>query len=490
MVKRYLIGILALGLAPLLAHAQITKDATYKVESAATVSGGESTPLWLNANKHGVSSLDKQNGYIRAGVFRPMEADKEFTYGYGIDMVGGVNFDSKVTIQQAYLDLEYKKMRLSIGSKERVGELVNDELSSGALTLSSNARPVPQVWAGLPNYISVPGTNHWVSFRGHIAYGRFMDNAWQRKFAPADGRYTSDVLYHSKALYVKVGDKPNCPLTFEGGIEMNAQFGGTAYNYNGPGTKFTMPTGLSSYLKAFIPLSGGKDTPESDQLNVEGNVVGSWHASLAYKLNNGYKIRGYFEHYFEDHSMLFMEYPWKDGLIGMELTLPKNRWVDAVVYEYIASRDQAGPVYWDHTEALNVQISARDDYYNHGFYNSWQHAGQAMGNPLFTSPIYNKDGSITFKSNRLLAHHLGISGTPTSELHYRMLLSYSSNWGTYGIPFQDIKYNTSALAEVTYKPKKLSGWNFTAALALDRGAMLGNNKGMMIKVSKTGLFTK
>ena len=50
--------------------------------------------------------------------------------------------------------------------------------------------------------------------------------------------------------------------------------------------------------------------------------------------------------------------------------------------------------------------------------------GMAMGNPLFTGPVYNKDGRIMFANNRINAHHLGISGTPGKEWAYRLLLTY------------------------------------------------------------------
>lgn len=489
MIKKQILGLLLL--APIAVQAQLTKDATYKVESAVSITDGETTPLWLNANRQGLSSLEKNNGYLRTALFRPLEKGDNFTYAYGLDFVGTVNFYSKVILQQAYLDLSYKKMLLSIGTKERVGEMVNNELSSGSLTYSGNARPIPQLRFELPDYIAIPGTNNWLAIKGHIAYGKFFDNSWQKDFVNSKGRYVVDALYHTKGGYIKIGDKPNFPLTFEGGLEMSTQFGGIAHYYDAKEQtrrQFAMPTNARSYAKAFIPRSGGEDTPLSDQLNVEGNVVGNWNASLTYRFKNKLEIKGYFQHYFEDHSMLFMEYPWKDGLFGLQISLPKNRLVDAVVYEYITSKDQAGPVYWDHTPELDIQISARDNYYNHSFYNAWQHAGQAIGNPLFTSPQYNKNGSINFQSNRLQAHHIGVSGSPTSELHYRFLLSYSSNWGTYDRPFNDVKYNTSGLLEITASPKRMAGWNFTASLAFDKGGMIGNNKGVMIKVCKIGLL--
>ena len=47
------------------------------------------TPLWLNANKHGVSSLDDCNGYLRGSLVRSLESDstRRWAIGYGLDIV-------------------------------------------------------------------------------------------------------------------------------------------------------------------------------------------------------------------------------------------------------------------------------------------------------------------------------------------------------------------------------------------------------------------
>ncbi len=70
------------------------------------------------------------------------------------------------------------------------------------------------------------------------------------------------------------------------------------------------------------------------------------------------------------------------------------------------------------------QISAKDNYYNHYLYQGWQHWGMGIGNPLLPGPIYNKNGQITFISNRVLAHHIGFCGFPLSvaKLSYAALL--------------------------------------------------------------------
>ena len=82
--------------------AQFTKGMNYSVETGINFSGGEHTPLWLTANKQGLSSIEKNNGYLRAGIFRPLEDDKHFSYGFGIDLAGAYHFTSSFIVQQAY----------------------------------------------------------------------------------------------------------------------------------------------------------------------------------------------------------------------------------------------------------------------------------------------------------------------------------------------------------------------------------------------------
>ena len=115
----------------------------------------------------------------------------------------------------------------------------------------------------------------------------------------------------------------------------------------------------------------------------------------------------------------------------------------------------------------------------------------AMGNPLLTSPAYNEDGSITFKSNRVRSNHLGLTGDPTEEWNWRVLASFTRHWGTYATPLDRQRKQFSSLWEVTYQPKRIEGWRFSVALGLDRGNYRpGNTAGGMITIRKTGLLLR
>ena len=204
----------------------LTDSLHYRAELQATMSSGDNTPLWLNANKYGLSSLKTANGYLRGAVYRPLSADngRKFGVGYGADVAVAAGFTSKLVVQQAYVEGRWLKGVLTVGAKEYPMELKNNSLSSGSQTLGINARPVPQVRLALPEYWTIPALGRWFHIKGHIAYGKFTDSNWQQEFSTSSYHYATGAYYHSKAGYLKIGSPERfCPWSFEIGLEMAAQ---------------------------------------------------------------------------------------------------------------------------------------------------------------------------------------------------------------------------------------------------------------------------
>ena len=90
----------------------------YRGEAQVSFSSGQNTPFWLVSNKMGLSSIKKNNGYIRMGVFRDMDEDRKFSWGAGVDLVGAYNFTSSFVIQQLYGEIKYRCLGAMVGSKE------------------------------------------------------------------------------------------------------------------------------------------------------------------------------------------------------------------------------------------------------------------------------------------------------------------------------------------------------------------------------------
>ena len=224
----------------------------YCAQMAGVASSGDFSPFWLSANRNGISSLDNDWGYLRLGADGATTLKDDWSLSYGADVVGGKNLSSNLFVHQAYADVSWRWLQLSVGKKQRAGELKNAYLSTGALVESGNAAPIPQVRIEVPEYHDFFGTNGWLTFRGHIAYGCFTDGKWQQNWAAEGTRYANNILYHSKSLFWKVGDEARFPLTYEGGVQFASQFGGKIYNMmNRPGDNVEMPTRPKDFLTVF-----------------------------------------------------------------------------------------------------------------------------------------------------------------------------------------------------------------------------------------------
>ncbi len=497
------------------ASAQVSRlgqNIVYMGEASATISEHDIAPFWLSANRYGLEPVAGNTMYLRGALSRDLATDSHLKWriGYGADLVaygqGKVNVGQRtlatskdsasVFIHQLYGQIEYNAaLRLTVGSKEFDNEFANRYLSTGGMTSGFNARPIPQVRIETPAYIPVPLTDHWFRVKVMVAYGWFTDSKWQRKTIGADKLRTSNSLYHAKSIYLKLGDEARFPLTMTGGLEFATQFGGETWNVKKRSDDLSdtdlshvnMGNGLRSYWNALF--MGGSDPNDGDYKNVGGNHLGSWHGSLNY-MGDGWDIRGYFEHFFEDHSQLFWQYGWKDMTWGIETHLPQNPVASNIVVEYLSTRDQTGGIYHDATSNLPVQISGIDNYYNHHVYGAWQHWGMNIGNPLLLSPLYNDRSELRVQHSRVQAIHIGLAGDPMPCLHYRMLYTNMRSWGTYYNPLTDTERGQFMLAELTYNPPRLNGWSFTAAAAMNSGKLLKRGSGATLTVRKTGWINK
>ena len=459
-------------------------------EASGTYGSGEYTPFWHMANRQGISSHTNSAFHARLGVEGEHRfCSKNIILEWGADAVVGYNLASTVFVQQAFFDFQWKKIRVSLGQKERWGDLPNHRLSTGSLVESGNARPIPQIRLELPEYWNIPGTKGWFGIKGHLSYGWFTDGAWQEKFFSETSPRAKGTLYHSKAGSMRIGNEEKFPLTAEIGLHMVTQFGGTCYNTNRePGKYFENPVRLKDYFYALIPLGGDASYDAGDQANVAGNMLGAWQGAITWN-SDKWKLRTYYEHAFEDHSQLFWEYGlWTEQLIGIELELKKFKHISNIVFEYFNLKNQSGPIYHDKNSIFPDQISCVDNNYNHGKYPGWFNYGQMIATPLCTSPIYNANGTQYCYNNRVEAFHFGVEGDAQNWLGYRILYTRSNNWGTYSVPFKDIKVNRSALVELTFKPQAMKGWTIAASFAFDNGDLYGNNYGGMLTVKGYNIF--
>ena len=469
-------------------------------EVAGLTGSGDFAPFWHTSNRQGLPSVECSNGYTHLATVGNMQPNGVFCVDYGIDLGVGAGLENNMFLHQLYVDVDYKWLGISLGMKERWGDK-NHYLSSGALTWSGNSKPIPEIRAGIPDYIPISFLNNWISIKGQLGYGRLTDDKWRTKHS--SGSYVDGVLFHSKSLFLRFGDEERFPLQASLGLEMNNLFGGTRHI---DGKESPMPSDFDAYWIVLFPFH------KIEEQGNDGNSVGSWHLNFDYY--SDWHISAYYEHYYEDHSsMLGVEYKyntegeknfisfglrrnWFDGLFGIELNAPNDLlYFRSVVLEFLNTRWQCGPIC--HSAACNTdgmyvieEVDGRDGMYNHNIYDSYTHHGYAIGNPVLISPVYNNVGN-RFRSNRVRMFHLGVDGSITNQIDYRLLATTTQHWGRYGAPLKEVERISSVMLECSYRMGNSYDWKFSlsGAIDFDSGSggeyLLGNNLGVMLTVRRT-----
>ena len=462
------------------------------LEASGTTSDGNFSPLWLSSNRQGIISPYSDSSYERVGLHGSFTLGKDsvrgWRFSYCADIMASQNALSDFFIHQMYLEIRKGKVTVVVGQKERNIELRNDTLTSGGLSQGINSRPLPGLY-GWSDYFSIPGVGKWLQVRGHLGVGRTTDGKWQESWVNHEQRfrYTSNTLLLEKSICFKIAPK-RWHLKLEPSLQMMTQFGGTSYNALGrnhedPSKPIHHSESLKAFWQAFCHI-GSEDVTDGNHPNSAGNTVGSYNIALTWQ-DKGWMARAYFERFFEDQSMLSVQYGVYDHLLGLEVALPKNPFLSGIVVEHLSTKDQAGPVYHDFTQNIPESYTGMDDYYNHNLYTGWQHWGMAIGNPLLTSPIYNYNHKLMFQNNRVQAWHIGLQGSPCENLHWRFLATATRNWGTYVQPFDDVVNTQHYLVEASYLPSFLSNWKMTIGLGVDRGKTLGNSVGLQCTLRRS-----
>jgi hypothetical protein len=434
---------------------------------------GDHVPLWLTANRQGLSSLSNST-YVRGAAFYRDTLGSWQMEG-GLDLAVAAGFTSRFVWQQGYAGVRYRWLGLWAGSREKASPLLNPSLSSGGLTWSGNARPIPQVCLGLPDYVQL-----WprLAFKAELSYGWFTDNRYQAKRVGEGYWYTRSIKYHHKSAFVRIG-LPEGRWLLDVGMSLDVQFGG--YKVGGADAG-DLGNGWKDYLRVLIPSSGGSSSPQGEQIAYQGNSMGSEHLRLTYR-HPTFSLSAYLENYYDDFSGMGKLNGW-DGLWGLEYRSARPQLVRGVVIEYLQTTNQSGPLHGlDHSRV--GKTGGADDYYNNDWYPGWVHWGMAIGNPLIASPIYNADGDPAFKYNRVRALHIGWDGCLGRQWDYTAKLSYNRTYGTPFRPLADILENFSTFASFSYTPRRWPGWQLHLATAFDAGGIYGNSAGWQLTLQKT-----
>lgn len=489
----------------------------YSVGLTINTGGHELAPYYISSNRRGTVT-QQHSVLMNACVKHEMDTTRRLSWGAGVEVWGGwsssVDYQryapesqswtanpqhpARVWLQQVWIEGKHRGVMLIIGQKDIDPGFVNQQLSSGDLVMSGNARAAIGARAGFVDYQNVPFTHGWLQIQGEYGYYRHNSSTWLKHHY---NYYNSFITIHYWFNYKNIHFRtcPTKPLVLTIGAQAACQFAGKASYYNRGENVMTIemkPT-LKAFWRALFAGSGGENL--GDQTYVQGNHVGSWDIALDYRLTNGSTVRAYYQSLWEDGSSIG-KMNGLDGLWGLEYRSGRHGIVTGAVVEFLDMMSQSGPIHFspkdlvddDHPNGsdINYKATGSDDYYNNYCYNGYQNRGMSIGTPMARSPLYNTDGYMRFADNRLRGFHLAVMGEFGSQLSYRAMLSWRKSFGTPFVPHFEPLTCTSMMIEANYSPRSVPGLRVQAQLAHDHGTLYGgNNTGVLLSVTYNGIFT-
>ena len=495
-----------------LCHVQAQgRDLLWSAGAEVAAGSGDFVPSYIMANRYGTLTQSK-SGLVHAAVTLPTDSTKFFSVGAGLELWGGAM--SKTTygrysteagqllpnpqkpanfwVQQLYADLKVGIVTFSLGQWQRQTMLVDHELSSGELIFSNNTRPLPGIEVKTNGFINIPGTKGIFAVRAELGYYKALENKWVRNHYNYYGEHMgTDWYYNHKFLAFKF--RFSKQVSFQIGFQADCQFGGTINNYEQGELKSVIHNTVTfkTLLHTLFPNGGG--TTWSEQVNLEGNHLGTWNLGLDYAPRTDLRFRAYYQSPWEDGSSIG-KFNGFDGLYGIMLRTGKSSGiVTGAAIEYLDLTNQSGPLHNEPYASAEGTILAKhraggnDDYYNNFAYNSYTYLGQLMGSALVKSPIYNTEGQLWITDNRIRAFHAAVTGYFVPEqFSYKLMGKYVRSWGKYSVPARSVRNLYSLLLQLNYAPAKCKGLNIRAQFSFDRGDLIPQTMGATLAVSYTG----
>lgn len=450
----------------------------YNIGVSALASSGRFAPFWLQSNMNGDISSSPFSGNVSAGVYKQaVHNERWWDYDFAVQLTGRVQsripgsaFDMQQRITTGYFNQLYAHLRLYIfditaGIKPMIYEMQDTALSMGSMVFSGNSQPLPRLTIGIDRYTPVPRCYGYFELKGGLTHAWLADNVYMR------GSYI-----HHKWLALRLGGRLPVNISYE--LHHAAQWGGISPVYGDIGSDW------QSFVNVFLARGGG--VMRNDQLNAQGNHVGSQQLMLTGK-GNGWEVSMYWQNFFEDNFAAIGDgQNLADGLWGISLKQTRWPYVQGVTYEFMNTTDQSGP--WHDRDGLCY--AGNDSYYrNSVFVNGWNYFFRSIGTPFITSPLYNEDGTIYTLNSRVRVHYIGVRGDIYGFL-YRVKLSYARNYGNDNTSRAVLSDNTAILLEVTKHSEQAWGLDFGLRIAGDFGTQWGNQFGAQITVSKRGIITQ
>ncbi len=488
-------GHVAWGDVPFNYHASVTAQASSK----------SLAPYMLGSWNYG-RYVEGSGIWQEAGFDKELDLSKRFSWSVGLDYIAGAGsktyydrWDESsqtwtkhnahlpyVRFQQLYGQLKYRAAFLTIGMKYSHSFIVDDQLSSGDVSRSNNAMPIPAISIGFLDFVDIPFTRGWVQINGELTYGKRLDSGFLRnEFNYYYGGIYDNILYNYKRCYFRTNPEKNFHITI--GMQATGLFGGATYKYNNGKIYSTSHRGFrfKDIFQMFFPMEGGENY-------YTGSHLGSWDFKADYRFKDGSNLSAYFEWPWEDGSGIGKMNGW-DGLWGIQYNFARKGIISKALVEYIDFTNQSGPIHYDPEDNPQNPITGHaqgaDDYYNNAYYGPFTNYSMGIGSPFLLSPIYNRNGDLSYLHNRARGFHAAIEGDPIDWLSYTIMAGYELAGGNGPMPAYRRLSCTSGMISVTAHPfRKIPELELGLRMAFDAGDLRGDNFGAGLHVAYKGLF--
>ena len=419
---------------------------------ASYASTGRDLPFWLRSNQNGVfQSPNNITQLLMTGFNRTFDTSVsgKLDYTFGTEIVAG--YGDKIYFQpnQYWVGARYDWLTMRLGAEADPVRFGGLSSTNGNMDASNNARPVPRIALATNGYVSFPFNKGFFSWKALYSEGMILDNS-----------YIHNAHLHHKSFSAKVELPWKVDVSV--GLEHFVLWGGTSPSL-GP-----LP-GWKDYFRYILSMKGGSDFPISDQGNAAGSQLYMYNLEI-HKIFNEKQITVYWNHPFQNRSGMKLANI-ADGLWGIHLSVGNDPQIlNEFVYEWMNTLSQNNIV-------TSGQISNGDSYFNNSEYKSgFTHFGQMMGSPVFVPTLNDSGVSVGFEDTRMWMHHLGVKGFLGTNLQWKVMLTYSGNFGSDGFSLKTPVREFSSFEEISYLPRN-SPLEFNVGLANDLGQRFENRTG-------------
>ncbi len=435
-------------------HAQ-NIEISGQVNATGLLYSEENSPFWLHTNQRGrIDELTNFSGFISTHGLYNLSENSNLEFGLGALYQDG--YADKLQLDEAYLSFNNSWLGIVAGRKQREELHRGLSATNQSILWSLNARPLP----GIRFFTKRP-----IFFKNNRGLGF---QASYEEYLMDDERFVENTRLHHKSFHLVYRSSPKFQIS--AGLRHFVQWGGTHPEFG------DLPSDFEAYTRAITGRGAGEDTGDgiSDQeINGLGNHLGSYEINIKTILA-GYNVELIYNHLFEDGSgSLLRNTP--DGRYGIFIedpAAPLDSWFQAVMYEFYYTKNQS---------KNTPTTDGEDNYFNNNLYRSgWTYENRVLGLPFITL------GPDRFRiaNNKILAHHIGLSGMAFNKMPYRFLGSFRKNYGGKGSANTNGKHVLSTYLDLNVLQNVV---NLNLQLGSDFSETEGPNFGAGVSISKSFL---